>query len=338
MPVSNDDPLVVQVADDFRAALIAAEQTQSAVIAQKWLSVENTLQIAINELAEEAFSGGTGLSVSQIFKLRSWAVLSVQVTAEITRFLVDIEPQLNAAHAVSATSGAMDAFTLTQLAIEQVGAGALDVTPMRLNTAAVENLVAIARAGQPLGDLMSLAYGDAADGMLNELIEGSALGLNPRETARLMTQEGLVRGFSHVELVARDQQNRAYRLASQQQYAQSDVLSGFQRIASKDSRTCLACLALDGTLHETSEFIAVHPTDRCSMIPTVRGFPPVQFQTGKEWFDGLAPDQQRAIMGPGRHAAYQDGLFEFEDMAKVSENDVWGPSAQVKPLAELVEA
>ena len=162
--------------------------------------------------------------------------------------------------------------------------------------------------------------------------------MNPRETARLMTQEGLANGFSHVELVARDQQNRAYRLASQQQYAQSNVVSGFRRIASKDDRTCLACLALDGKVYETNELIEVHPTDRCSLIPVIRGFPPIQFQTGKEWFEGLPPDEQRAIMGPGRHDAYEDGLFEFEDMATVSENDVWGPSAQVTPLTELVEA
>ena len=42
------------------------------------------------------------------------------------------------------------------------------------------------------------------------------------------------------------------------------------------------------------------------------------------------------MMGPKGFAAWKDGQFELEDMAKITIDPVWGNSAVQKPLKELM--
>lgn len=327
------DPLVVQVASQFQRDLEAAEGVQRVLMAQRWRQVEQALDLRIQALSELVIQ--RQLTMAGILQLAQYRSLQFEVLRELERYSEDIAPKLNGSHAAAARNGARNAHTLTAMVPQEIGSS-VDVRLVGLNTRAVENIVSIARAGQPLGDLMARAYGDAATGMLDRLVEGVALGLNPRETARKMRDEGLSLGLNHLELVARDQQIRAYRTAAQQQYQRSGVVRGFRRLAAKSDRTCLACLALDGKVYETGELLELHPQDRCTMVPIVRGFPPVQFQTGREWFETLPAEQQRKMMGPTRHNAWLEGKFDFRDMATRRENNVWGPSAIVTPVSELM--
>lgn len=331
-----NSPLVVRVAEQFRTGLAAAEDAQRVVMAQRWLQVEGALSNEIEALVAQAYNAGRELKDWEVFQLTRYRSLNVQVTAEIERYLADVEPLIDRSNGVQVIQGAQNARTLTELAARE-GGGVLRVNLMQLNPAAVENVVSLARAGQPLGELMSLAYGNAADGMVTELVQGIALGRNPRDTARLMRTDGLSRGYSHTELVARDMHNRSYRMASQEQYRQSGVVSRFIRLAAKAENTCLACLALDGEIYDVEELMEVHPQDRCTMVPWVDGIPRVQFQTGAQWFAGLPADQQRAMMGPTRHDAWQAGDFQFSQMATRRDNDTWGPSAVVTPLRDLLQ-
>lgn len=73
------------------------------------------------------------------------------------------------------------------------------------------------------------------------------------------------------------------------------------------------------------------------MVPIVDGFPPPNFQTGEEWFKKQPPAVQKEMMGPGRYKAWQDGRFQFSQLATVTEHPIWGPNAQVTSLADLVK-
>lgn len=339
MPAPPSDPLVVQLANQFRTDLAAANAAQAALIAQRWLQVERALEREISLLVEEAqsrFSRYNDRPPEAIFfELDRYRILLARLRLELDRYLGGIEPIVNAAASAEVRRGATNASALIQAVVAEHG-GAVRVTLMDLRPAAVENLVSLARAGNPLQELMVRSYGEAADGMIAELVEGLALGRNPRETARRMQEIGLTRAYRHMELVARDQQIRAHRLATQQQYRASRLVESYVRLAAKSDRTCLACLALDGNVQATDELMALHPQDRCTVVPNVRGYPPVRFQTGREWFEGLPADQQRSMMGPGRHEAWQAGRFDFADLATVRENPVWGPSAVVTPVRELL--
>jgi len=182
--------------------------------------------------------------------------------------------------------------------------------------------------------VLERAFPLAVEKLTDLLIRGTALGWNPRKTAEVARRDGLSSGLNHFLLVARDQQIRAYREASRDTYQASSVVYGYKRLATKNKRTCLACLALDGKIYETSELMPLHPQDRCTMIPLVKGFPAPTWETGSEWFASLPEKDQKKMMGAERFDLYQNGV-PFEDMVTVVKNDVWGPSAKVTPLYQL---
>jgi hypothetical protein len=74
----------------------------------------------------------------------------------------------------------------------------------------------------------------------------------------------------------------------------------------------------------------------CSVVPLVSGVSDPQWETGKQWFEKLTPEEQEAKMGPGLFAAWKDGKFELSDLAAKQHSDVWGSSPAVPSLASLL--
>jgi ADP-ribosyltransferase exoenzyme len=208
----------------------------------------------------------------------------------------------------------------------------------RLGIEAAENIVAIARAGQPLNRILERSYPQAVEGITSRLVNLVAQGINPRTVARQVVAEGLSEGLNHILLVARDQGNRNYREGSRQQYQRSGVVNGYRRLAAKQpGRTCLACIALDGTVYPTDEFMPLHPQDRCVMVPIVEGFKPITWTAGETYFKSLPREVQADWLGPARWDLWKTGQFEFRQLATIQPNDTWGPGAQVTSVANLLK-
>lgn len=230
--------------------------------------------------------------------------------------------------------------TLAGLAIEHAGAlirlaaGGLDIGFNQLSIAAVENMVGLAGDGSPLNTLLRSAFGEGLERMTQQLIRSTALGRNPRQTAELMAA-GNRQALNRTLTIARTEQLRVYREASRQQYAQSGVVQGFRRLATKDARTCPACLMSDGEEYEPGETLREHPNGRCAMIPTVIGMRPIAWQRGPTWFREQPAQTQRSILGPGRYEAWRAGRFDLDQLVTVRRNETWGDSVQVAPLSEL---
>jgi 8-oxo-dGTP pyrophosphatase MutT (NUDIX family) len=374
------DPLVVQLANQFREQLDGRANEAIEQMAGEWLKVEERLKADIELLAAELAAAPGEVKLSpmtetvklmqeagyapdyilqllatqgifeipevpqpqakqlkdwQLAQLRRYVRLLVQVQAEIARFTGQTAaPIIEQLQADAAYEGIQNALTMIEASVSSAGGSTVDLAFDQLNTAAVENIVAIAGAGRPLGDLLQAAYPLSANGITNELVYGTAKGQNPRKTARSIIENGLAQGLNHMLLVARDQQVRAVRESARQQYARAGI-EGYRRLAAKQARTCLACLALDGTIWPTSELMALHPQDRCSMLPLVPGFEPVQFETGPEWFMKQPASVQKEMMGPGKYELWKAGGFEFDQLATIKPNRTWGPSAQVTTLKDL---
>lgn len=79
--------------------------------------------------------------------------------------------------------------------------------------------------------------------------------------------------------------------------------------------------------------VVVH---NCTLIPVVKGFPPVKWETGQDWLLKQSPATQRSIMGPGRFKAWQEGRIDLPAMVTVRRNSIWGDSVQPTPLRDLV--
>ncbi|MCB8988092.1 MAG: hypothetical protein H6661_10135 [Ardenticatenaceae bacterium] len=328
---------IVDIAAQFREALIRQDGAALAEMARRWLAVE-TLMLADTERLIEQVQAmkAEGATAEQI----RWRLARLDIYQQL---LAQIGQQLAVYNRRAAGDIEAESEQARELArehaagyVQAVSNGRVTLSTANLPVGAVENIAAIARGNQPLYNLLSNAYPAAVQGITNELLYGTAVGRNPRETARAIVRKGLAPGLNHILLVARDQQIRNYREMTRTLYDRSEAVTGYARLAAKNKRTCLACLALDGTVYETNELMALHPQDRCSLVPIVAGFPRPQFQSGEDWFRRQPPAVQREMMGPRRYQAWQDGRFRFGQLATVTENETWGPNAQVTAVSDLL--
>jgi hypothetical protein len=74
----------------------------------------------------------------------------------------------------------------------------------------------------------------------------------------------------------------------------------------------------------------------CTAIANIRGVKDVQWETGKQWFNKLSPDEQRAKMGAEKYQLWKDGQFKLEDLSRLQHSTVWGDSPRVATISELL--
>ena len=153
-------------------------------------------------------------------------------------------------------------------------------------------------------------------------------------------------GLTRALRISRTEQLRSYREATRLSYQQnSNIVKGYTRHASKDARTCMACLALDGKRYPLSVPLNEHVQGRCALVPDTIQYsdlglnvpsPVTRRELGPDWFNRQTPGAQLDMMGPSRYKAWNAGEFNFTDQAKIVPNSTWGESAIVKPLKELI--
>lgn len=328
-------PLVVDIMTANKQALLRREQQQMQAMAQQWRRVEAALQDQVELFARRVAEDG--LTIGQIqsrqFQLDRFQSLLRQVRAELDKYTDYVEPMISNRQQEMAQTGIDHAAAAINAVGEQYG---VTIRFDQLPIGAVESMVGLSGAGSPLRDLLVGSYGAGADAMLNQLVTGVALGRNPRVIARMMVRQGLSQSLNRMLVIARTEQLRVYRESSRQTYIHSGVVERYKRLATKDRRTCPACLFADGQIYELGETMAEHPAGRCTMVPVVTGFPPVTWQSGQDWFRAQPADTQRSILGPGRFAAWQRGAFDLDALVTVRTNATWGDSLQPTPLRELI--
>lgn len=329
------DPPVVEVMAGFRRELLAREAAQMAEMARRWLQVERALMGEMEALAARLDAlrrAGQAPTQGQILQMGRYQALVAQLRQEWALY------QQYAVETISAGQQAFGAAAIQgSVAALEATAPGISVTFTRLPLEAVEAMVGLVGDGSPLAAYLARAATEAAmvDDLTAALVRGTALGWNPRETARKMA-DGMSGGLNQALRTARTEQLRVFREIARQSYAASGVVSGYKRLAARDSRTCAACLAADGTLYRLDEVMPEHPSGRCTMVPVVVGYGSPQWEQGPQWFAGQSSAVQRQILGQGRFDAWQAGAFLFEDLATVQRDDVWGDSLQAAPLKSLI--
>jgi hypothetical protein len=181
---------------------------------------------------------------------------------------------------------------------------------------------------------------EAQTAVRRELIRGVASGSNPRVTARRIVDrvEGRFNGgLTRALNIARTETLDAHRAAAQLGQAQhTDVLAGWTWLATLDRRTCPSCLAQHGSEHPATEPGPFdHQQGRCARMPRTKtwrelGFdidePPSVLPDAGTWFAGLSVEDQRSILGPGRHAAWVEGRFPMSDWSVKRSTPGWRDS------------
>jgi SPP1 gp7 family putative phage head morphogenesis protein len=325
------------------------EAEQMQVMARRWLDVEFSLEARAALLADQVaamHAAGETVSAAKLYRMETYQKLAVQAKSEAQRYARWASGEIarnQAEYAGLGIESASASIRAVYMDAGQVG-GFFDLLPVE----AVEAMIGYAGDGTPLYELLLEDYPNSVVKLTQTLIDSTAAGVNPRQTARLMMDD-MSGNLNRALTVARSEQIRSFRQASRQQMKASGVVEGYIRRAARNPRTCMACIALDGTIYLIDELMHVHPNDRCFMQPIIKGLAPVQVETGLEWFMRqpveTPKDQkgkkliigQKEMMGPKYFKAWKSGDFQFEELADTHIDETWGPSVQVANLSDLVK-
>lgn len=251
------DPAVVQVMNEWRADLLSREAQQFQEMARRWMQVENSLEGQIALLIQQVEDEGGLMTAGQLARLTRYQQLLVQLQEETRKYAAAEEPRIAAQQQAYGEAGIDSAVQ----AIDAVGGpeirGTFNILPVR----AIENMVGLAGDGSPLRKLLEEAWPDGALAMTNVLVKNTALGINPRQTAReMMKASGAT--LQRALVIARTESLRVYREASRQQYQASGLVTGYRRLCAKQTRTCFPAGTLVLTERGAVPIEAIREGDR----------------------------------------------------------------------------
>lgn len=205
----------------------------------------------------------------------------------------------------------------------------------RLNTRAVDSLVAALQADSPIDAALATFGPDASQLIKDEIRNGVVTGRHPSETLRLVRDGLSQQMIAKAATIIRTESWRAYREGNRSVYQQnSDVIDTWIWYSHQSASTCAVCWAMHGTEHPLNEPMGTHPNCRCTLVPKTKSWLDLGFDgiaettpkipSGEEVFARLPEDQQRKILGPGMHTLYQRGTIKLEDMTSASYHPVFG--------------
>ena len=320
---------VYRLAYEYKRLLAGREVRAMARMARQWIGVQDRLTDAISKLAAE-FAKLESPSTAKLFQMQRYQELVMQVRSEVARYNNWLLP------AIENEQRAMGLLAQRH-ALAELGQWGVNVGFNLLDAGAVEAMVGFTGSGAPLANLLQQAWPTIVDRLTRVLVDGTALGWNPRKTAREMMRQGVDGGLNRLMMISRTEQLRAYRTATLDRYRASGVVAGYRRVAAKQERTCVACLVEDGKFYELSIEFQDHVNGRCSLVPILSGHEDdlLGRQSGREWFEAQDAEAQQRIMGQGKWDAWQAGKFGLDDLVTHPTSATWGTSIGVTPLKDL---
>jgi len=243
-------------------------------------------------------------------------------------------------------------YNITELGITQLAAFELAVRHLRdlerylgatvkiVTPDAITILRDMLAPGSKLYSRIELWAPNTADQVAKAIIEGVQLGKNPRVTAAAI-EKALGSGLNDAMRTTRTVQLYSYREATRYNYiANADIIEGWIWFAALDDRTCMSCIAMDGSVHPLSEPLNDHYNGRCAMLPYPIGQAAYvdirQGGDGKTWFNEQGADVQTRMMGKGAFDAWKGGLIQLEQLTREVPDEVYGSMRSVTPLGDIL--
>ncbi len=322
---------VTDAVRQHRGNILAREQAELDRMARYWGGIAEDLQSEAEKVArrmDDLRKAGERISPTLVRQQDRYNRLLRQAADRHVEFSDYAGGLIRDNTRRNAQQGIEDARQVLEEAGVSIGFDNLDI-------AAVEEMAGLLADGSPVRDVLARRFPDNWEQAEDALLQGIAKGWNPRKVAAAMTSK-LGGALSDAARIARTEQLRAYREASRNAYVESGVVEQYKRLATHDTRTCIACIVLDGRIYPTSEPLSDHPNGRCSMVPIVTNRPEPRWESGKTWFNGLDADDQRKILGPAKFNAWQQSQIDLDTLAKVAEDPVWGGTVQVRSLRDAL--
>ncbi len=194
----------------------------------------------------------------------------------------------------------------------------------RINTVAVETVAGLTSQG-PVREILD-GYGPRAMRTIEStLTSGIAAGESPRTILSRLKRDLIGANPARLEALVRTESMRAFRESMNQTYARMDhLISGYRWVAAH-SRTCLACIAMDGRVQD-EPWDQFHVQCRCLNTP-VRIGSTSRYEAGEQWFERQRPEtQERMFPSRAAYDAWQSGDVQLADFVGRTTDPVWGTS------------
>lgn len=198
---------------------------------------------------------------------------------------------------------------------------------VRWNYADVEAINALVNYTQSDAWKQMLAqYGDIEERVKNIAIKGIVSGQGSLSMARDLRQAIEYIPAFQANVLMRTLQMESFRdAAAINQTANADILEPYCiRIAALDDRTCMSCVALNGTQIPLGSTVDDHWNGRCTSITVIKGVEPPNVQTGEDWFAARSEQEQRSQMGNAAYEAWRDGAISLKDFPQNQTDPLFG--------------
>lgn len=310
---------------------------------------EQAAQSMIKAIASEFNSGVMANRLNQLdAEARRLAMTGEKFTADnpvLRATLADLQTALNqsARHINQAATelqrnGIGAASTLTRELALGISDKALASIGIQWNTPDPESLLAaidFTRTGAWQAELNKFQQG-IGDTARSIALRGIAEGRGPALLAEDLVQTITTLPIAKANNLARTLQLASYRAGTAaNQVANAAILEGVIRIAVLDSRTCMSCVALHGTLLKVGEIVRDHHQGRCTCVGIVKNRPR-SIQSGEMWFARQPEDMQRQMMGDTAYEEWRRGKFQLADYPQPYTDDVFGLMIREKSLKDLL--
>lgn len=337
------DPFAL--ADRYRAALLKREAAASNALVEAYSGVWRRLQPEITALEVEWRNLGDEMKPGSQFKLERLKALREQVTDEIETFGSFTDSTLDVYGMASVRAAAAETRALTAAMLPE-GAASIMASWTALPVDAVVSALGFLQPGGELRRYIRESWGqDAGRDVEKALVEGLALGRNPRTVAR----EVVGRPLTDALRLSRTVLVNAHREGGRAQYmANPGIADEYIWSSARDVQTCFSCLVMDGKRFPMSVPLTDHWQGRCQPLPVPNIYadlgidPPAPDgpASGEEWFASLPESQQRAMMdakGRGLYDAFRRGDFQFAQLSRVVQDSVWGDMRVEAAVKDLVK-
>lgn len=325
------NPAVLALLNEIRDAAERADTVALNRLITRYAAIDRRLAADIDALVGDLKDMDTP-SRNRVQALASYARLMDDIAREVQDFAGYLRTELTAEAEQAAVRGEADGRKLFALALIAASLSNFpfaldDLAPAVAETSAglatSDPLAVLAKYLAPDGELfrrIDLLAPGVADRVSQAILDNVALGKNPITIARLIRRDFGV-GLSDALRMTRTTQLYAYREAGRANMETNGVTEWIW-FATLDGDTCLSCYAMHGTRHPISEMLNDHHNGRCAQIPVVGDG--LDVGNGRDAFDSLSAAEQKALAGPGKLKAYQEGRIEFGQFSGTHEDGVFG--------------
>lgn len=327
-------PTAREVSDRFRQALLAREQAMTEGLIRSYANTYGRLNNMIGALEGEILKLPIEQQKAwQIMRLGRWKAMKQQIASELDRYGAVVWDAAQNAHRESITAG-LD-FAYESMAAKVPPELLSRVLPLwhRFDPNAVETALGYFTPESPLYARLQALAPNGAQVVEDALTQAITLGYNPRKWAGAVSKS-LGQPLPWALNMARTAQLQAYRQATLASYKRNEhVVRGWEWQATYDNRVCMSCLAQDGTFHSLDEELDDHHQGRCVPVCVTRSWQDLGFdieepieerQNGRDWFEGLDGDAQRAMFRNNKlYDAWKGGTVDWAQLSRESIDEVW---------------